>query len=239
LRATFYIPLAACSIGRRAAEWQRAAETGHELGNHSIFHPAEGSQPWVREANNLDLYTLDRMQMELEVANNILKALDGRDDRTFAYPCSNPVLGNVGWPKRFLRTIGRANTRISSWLDRLHLDLGASRHNYSSLLQDLFVAARGGGPCPWPSFFDRFYVPTVGGDGLNESELWSQVERAIAEAFWGVFTFHGVGGGHHLSVERRAFDSFVQCLRNDPRICVTTFLQGARQLWPAQHADGQ
>jgi peptidoglycan/xylan/chitin deacetylase (PgdA/CDA1 family) len=155
LRATFYIPLAACSIGRRAAEWQRAAETGHELGNHSIFHPAEGSQPWVREANNLDLYTLDRMQMELEVANNILKALDGRDDRTFAYPCSNPVLGNVGWPKRFLRTIGRANTRISSWLDRLHLDLGASRHNYSSLLQDLFVAARGVGPAPGlPSLID-------------------------------------------------------------------------------------
>jgi hypothetical protein len=174
------------------------------------------------------------MQMEIEVANNLLKSIDGREERTFAYPCSNPVLGKIGWAKSLLRAAGLEQTRLPSWLDRLNLDLGATRHNYSGLLQGRCVAARGGTPRPWPAEFDRYCVPAVGGDGLREPELLAELERAITGRFWGVFMFHGVGDGHCLFVERTGFESFVQRLATDSRVCVKTFLDGARELWPLE-----
>ena len=42
-----------------------------------ISHPADQRKSWVREGNALDLYSLDRMRMELETANLWLTAIDG------------------------------------------------------------------------------------------------------------------------------------------------------------------
>src|ERR1700743_1914674 len=44
-KATFYLIGSSSVVTKRLAEWRRAASKGHELGNHSLFHPCDGSLP--------------------------------------------------------------------------------------------------------------------------------------------------------------------------------------------------
>ncbi len=45
LKATFYIIGASPVVAKRLDEWRRIAAEGHELGNHALFHPCDGSLP--------------------------------------------------------------------------------------------------------------------------------------------------------------------------------------------------
>src|SRR5580700_10595800 len=50
LKGTFYLIGSSTVIANRIAEWRKAAAEGHELGNHSMFHPCDGSLPgrsWI------------------------------------------------------------------------------------------------------------------------------------------------------------------------------------------------
>ncbi|GEM_PF-2429160 len=111
LHGTFYAHLSAPSLNRRIDEWKSLAQSGHEIGNHTIFHPADARKSWVSEGNALDLYSIDRMEMELQLANKWLTVIDGQTQRTFAYPCSNTVLGSYGKINQFLFRAGLPNTR--------------------------------------------------------------------------------------------------------------------------------
>ena len=60
LKGTFYIP-GKSTLATRMDEWREAAKKGHELGNHTIFHPCNGSskgREWVSKEQDLDNYTL-------------------------------------------------------------------------------------------------------------------------------------------------------------------------------------
>ena len=51
LKGTFYLILAAETVRERLEEWRAAARSGHELGNHSLFHQcsARGAgREWVK-----------------------------------------------------------------------------------------------------------------------------------------------------------------------------------------------
>src|SRR5580704_7617373 len=45
LKGTFYLIGSSTVIANRIAEWRKAAAEGHELGNHSMNHPCDGSLP--------------------------------------------------------------------------------------------------------------------------------------------------------------------------------------------------
>src|ERR1051326_6831686 len=63
LKATFYIIGASPVVNRRLNEWKKAAANGHELGNHSLFHPCDGSKPgrgFVTPETDLSRYTVSR-----------------------------------------------------------------------------------------------------------------------------------------------------------------------------------
>src|SRR5260370_38355880 len=45
LKGTFYIIGSSPVVTRRMKEWRKAAAHGHELGNHSLYHPCDGSLP--------------------------------------------------------------------------------------------------------------------------------------------------------------------------------------------------
>ena len=145
LRGTFYVDIRSTSLGRRGGEWREAAARGHELGNHSLLHPAVRAKSWVREANALENYSLDRMRMELEVANNVLRALDGRTERTYAFPCSNPILGRPGLMSRALARLGLERTRLMGWVRRSGFDPGSRAADFTPIVRELFYAARCGG----------------------------------------------------------------------------------------------
>ena len=92
LKGTFYISDYFDGLKDQIFKWRRAAAEGHELGNHTIWHPCEGGRrgrEFVRPDNDLNNYTVKRMTLEIKTMNNILKAIDGKTERTFAYPCGD------------------------------------------------------------------------------------------------------------------------------------------------------
>ena len=89
-KASFYIVPNSANVQSRMADWQALASQGHELGNHSLFHPCSASKAnreWVNEEQNLDNYTAARAIREVLTANVFLQALDGKTQRTFTPPC--------------------------------------------------------------------------------------------------------------------------------------------------------
>jgi peptidoglycan/xylan/chitin deacetylase (PgdA/CDA1 family) len=115
LKASFYILPNSPVMDSRLSEWRQIAKNGHELGNHSVYHPCSASLPgrsWVAKHHDLDTYTVDKMREELRTANTFLKALDGKTERTYTVPCGD------------LRVAGKT---------------------YLSELSELFVAVKGQG----------------------------------------------------------------------------------------------
>jgi len=103
LRATFYISGFFPSFKARSKEWKSVAARGNELGNHTLFHPCEGKAPgreWVRPEYHLNTYTMKRMVDEIEMAEVLLKAIDGRSRRTFAYPCGDRKVGDSSYVEK-------------------------------------------------------------------------------------------------------------------------------------------
>src|SRR5690349_18855257 len=50
LKATFYITAFSSSIKDRLNDWKKIAVNGHELGNHTLYHPCAGGKgrEWVK-----------------------------------------------------------------------------------------------------------------------------------------------------------------------------------------------
>jgi hypothetical protein len=234
LCGTFYVDFLSRGLTRRSAEWRQVAHQGHELGNHSLFHPGYPPASHVQEGNSLALYTLDRMSMELELANRLLAAIDGRTIRSFAYPNANPVLGDVGWTKKLLRVLGWDRTRLNGWVDRLRLDVGATCQNYRSVVARQFLGARGGMPREWPSTYDRFFVPSFSCDRKSLAELLQFVDRMVGAGSWGVLMFHKIGPPAEFSCDSDVFREFVTRLAGDSRIAVKTFIDAACDMWPPE-----
>lgn len=97
IKASFYLKLSSPVLYARLDEWRAAAALGHELGNHSVYHPCSASQPgmeWVLPYYDLDKYTVEQMREEIMTANTFLKAIDGRAERTLTPPCLHHMTGN-------------------------------------------------------------------------------------------------------------------------------------------------
>lgn len=237
LAGTFYVHLSAPGFLRRTDRWRAAAEAGHELGNHTVFHPAVSSKAWVRPGNAIDYYTLDRMKLELEFANDWLSMLDGQSERTFAYPCSNTFIGRRGWMHKTLEALHLHRTRLTSWVDRLHLDIGSTQQSYASLVGEIFVAGRGGGLArndlvPPVSEWSPTYLLSVAVEGWTLNDLQQAVDSAVERGTWAILQFHGVGGGHRMDCSASVFAEFVEWLEREHAPRVMTVLEGARRLWP-------
>ena len=96
LKASFYVLPNSQVMNTRMQEWKAAAQNGHELGNHSVYHPCRASLPdreWVEPHHDLDKYTVEQMLEELRTANTFLKALDGKTQRTYTIPCGDLLVG--------------------------------------------------------------------------------------------------------------------------------------------------
>ncbi len=99
-KATFYVSLSFEDFENRRSDWSKLAAEGHELGNHTLIHPCQGSKPgrdWVTPNRDLDLYSQTRLLEELAAANDILFEIDGRSQRTFAYPCGDTSVGGASY----------------------------------------------------------------------------------------------------------------------------------------------
>lgn len=96
LKGTFYCTGNSPSLYNRMEDWREIVENGHELGNHTLFHPCDGvKQNWVKPEYDLNNYTHEQIIAELSAANTLLKAVDGKTERTFGFTCSDFVAGGV------------------------------------------------------------------------------------------------------------------------------------------------
>ncbi len=96
LKGTFYCTGNSPGLYNRTDEWRKIALNGHELGNHTLFHPCDGTRgDWVKPEYDLKKYTLEQIVAELKTANTLLKAIDGKTERTFAYTCCDYVAGGT------------------------------------------------------------------------------------------------------------------------------------------------
>jgi peptidoglycan/xylan/chitin deacetylase (PgdA/CDA1 family) len=95
-RASFYLTLANPSVRLRLDAWRAAAAHGHELGNHGMFHPCSASGPdreWVTPWNDLDRMPVAALKQRIQMANTVLHAIDGREERTFTTLCGDLETG--------------------------------------------------------------------------------------------------------------------------------------------------
>ena len=168
-KATFYVPPGQGTLAERLEEWRAVGRNGHELGNHSLFHQCDGSRPgreWVPPHRDLHTTTAAQMRDQVLVANTFLRALDGRQERTFTSPCGD-------------RTA--ADGEYVDGLRELFVGIKVS--------QGAHLAAS-------MADFDRHAVPVIAPEGVSGRELIAMVEEAGRRGTVAAFTFHGIGGDY-------------------------------------------
>ncbi|WNJ96084.1 polysaccharide deacetylase family protein [Vibrio ruber] len=99
IKGTFYLLPGSETINneQQVEAWKKAAQNGHELGNHTVFHPcsSKGSdRNWVKPYASLEQRSPEWMAAEVKMANTFLFLLDGQKSRTFTPPCFETVTGS-------------------------------------------------------------------------------------------------------------------------------------------------
>ena len=100
LKGTFYLTAYAPAFSKRTEEWKKVAANKHELANHTLFHPCAGSPPgrsFVTPEYDLDTYSVRRITDEIRMTNTVLETVDGKKERTFAYPCGDTTVDGVSY----------------------------------------------------------------------------------------------------------------------------------------------
>jgi peptidoglycan/xylan/chitin deacetylase (PgdA/CDA1 family) len=177
--------------------WRAAARGGHELANHSVFHPCPERSFKAERQYYAESYSVAGMLREIGAMNTLLHAIDGGTVRTYATPCSQSIVGGVDYIPalrksglvKFVRA-GGDQTAIVTDIDALD-------------------------PYAVPSF------ATV--NGPDGAALVAYVQRVAGAGGLGVIMFHGVGGDY-LTVSADAHRTLVTYLREHRReIWVGTF----------------
>jgi sialate O-acetylesterase len=188
LKGTFYLIGSSSVVANRMADWRKAAAEGHELGNHSMFHPCDASLPgrsWVSAETDLSKYTVRRAVAEIRLTNVLLSAIDGKTQRTFAYPCGDTKIHD---------------TLFYSWL---HKD---------------FVGARGvRGVLDTLGKVNLDNVDCFAMNGQTADQMKSLVRQAMQTHTLLVFLFHGVGGGHNINVGLREHSELLHFIKENEK----------------------
>ncbi|MFY7840729.1 MAG: polysaccharide deacetylase family protein [Lacibacter sp.] len=171
LKATFYVTAFSQSMQTRLKDWKSLSVKGHELGNHTLFHPCVGNMPgreWVSKINDLNNYTVKRMENEMLMTNLFLQSLDGKTKRTFAFTCGDMKIAD------------------SSFINGMKKDFVAARAVRNEMHKINEV--------------DLYNVDCymVNNNSFEEMKAW--VDQAIQTNSLLVILFHGVGGGNGLDV---------------------------------------
>ncbi len=201
LNATFYLTANADGSKNRIDDWRNAARRGHELGNHTLYHPCDGANPdrtWITPENDLGKYSNAEIVREIEMTNVFLEAIDGIKERTFAFTC------------------GESETGDGSFVESISEKFVAMRGVRSELNKHATMNYRN----------VNCYVV----DNGNADKMYDWVQKAISENALLVILFHGVGGGHPSSIDLDKHNAFLRYLKeNEEQLWVTTFIEAMKQ----------
>lgn len=190
-RGTFYAPIKS-NLMQNPLAWRDMANRGHEIGNHTVFHPCWSVRgkyaEWLPEEFNLEHYTEEKWLDEVKTANQSLWLIDGKTERTFGNTCFDNFLG----PPE----------------DPICLE---------PLMKDIFIAARGedtGKAVPLPTV--NFYnLGTVWADRRSFGDFAPELENLVESGGWIIYTMHGVGKGSHTHfIDEREHTRLLQFLHD-------------------------
>lgn len=154
----------------RFADWKKVSDNGHELGNHSLFHPCSGKVSSEKPSRySSESYDVPSMLREIGVMNKLLFAITGKQPTSYAYPCGETVVGGIDYVDslrasglvRFARGVGN-NPVVTNFKDINYLNV----------------------PC--------FGAPA----GSDAGVLIGFAEEVLKKQGLGVYIFHGVGGDY-------------------------------------------
>jgi len=163
IKATFYISPE--SLKQRIDGWKAAVEVGHEIGNHTMNHPCSGNFAFAR-AKALEEYTLDRIEEEMDGANQFIFEKLGVKAINFAYPCGQSFVGR-----------------------------GEKLQSYIPLVAKKFMTGRGwmGEDSNDPWYCDFAQLFGMESDGKSFDELRQLIDKAKKERRWLVLAGHEIG----------------------------------------------
>ncbi|MDZ7935109.1 MAG: sialate O-acetylesterase [Emticicia sp.] len=202
LKGTFYLTASSDAATKRINGWKRAAMNGHELGNHTLYHPCDASLPgmsWVKPEYDLSKYSLRKMQDELKMCNAYLKSIDGKDKRTFAFTCGHKKVIEG----EFIQTLSNEFVAARSVRSQMH-------SIEEQKLMDI----------------DCYSM-----EGTTGEQMIELVKQAQNSGKLLVFLFHGVGGEHGLNVSKEAHSKLLHYLKeNEKDIYIDTMLNVAEHI---------
>jgi peptidoglycan/xylan/chitin deacetylase (PgdA/CDA1 family) len=180
LKGSFYLILSSATIAKRLPQWRAAAANGHELGNHTLFHPCSGSvagRDRITPETDLDRISAAQLVAQIRVGNTMLHAIDGKRERTFSVPCG---------------------------------DLLAAGTAYLPLIRGDFVAIKSGvgGVVAHMQDIDPYAVLVATPTDASAEQLVAIAKQAAQRGTLANFTFHGVGGDY-LAVSNDAHEALL------------------------------
>ncbi len=185
VKATFFV--VPSSVEQRLEGWKKAVVAGHEIGNHSLVHPCSGNFLWARE-KALEEYTLEKMQTELQEANQRIQTLLGVTPETFAYPCGQAFVGRGQQTKSYVPVVAKLFTAGRGWLDEAPND---------------------------PAYCDMAQLMGIEMDGKDFDEILTVIEAAKANGHWVVLGGHEIGAEGPQTTRLAMLEQLLQ-YANDP-----------------------
>jgi hypothetical protein len=179
------------------SRWRAVAAAGHELGNHSVFHPCPAAAFPSEPQFHTESHSVAGMLREIAAMNTLLFALDGKTTRTYGVPCSQTLVGGQDYTEA-LRASG--------------------------LIRYVRTGGPGDGVIADPSKVDLFRVPSrMFSVESSAADLIAFADSVRKSGGMGIFMFHGVGGDY-LNVSSETHRALLQYLkRHEDEIWVGTF----------------
>lgn len=201
LKATFYLTAFSTSMQTRLNDWKKLSVKGHELGNHTLFHPCIGGsgRQWLAKEYDMNFYTVKRMVDETRMTNLFLHALDGKTKRTFAFTCGDMKVGD------------------SSFINAMKNDFVAARavRNEMHKINEI----------------DLYNVDCYMVNNHSFEQMKEWVDKAIQTNSLLVVLFHGVGGGNALDVSIQAHWAILKYIKqNEKDIWVAPMVEVAEHI---------
>lgn len=168
LKGTFFLANVKTA---QVARWRKAAMSGHELGNHSLFHPCRAAAYQADPRYTAEAYTPETMVREIAAQEALLTAIDGRTTHGYAAPCGEETVGG----KPYLPALGASRTV-----------------GYIRVTEETDADLRRP-----PARVDPWRIPAMAfPSDATGADLIAAARRAEAGGGLLVIVFHGVGGDY-------------------------------------------
>jgi peptidoglycan-N-acetylglucosamine deacetylase len=161
--ATFYV--SPKPFIDHATEWSAASQAGHEIGNHTIYHPCCRNFGFS-DTRTLESYTLEMIRHDCVEANALIEQHTGNVPQTFAYPCGQTYVG-----------------------------VGVDTRSYVPVIAERFLSARcfAEGAINNPAACNMHQLAAYDSDEATFDTIRKIIDRCAETGGWVIFAGHEIG----------------------------------------------